>query len=319
MSASLAVVSRSDRELVLTRVFDAPPDLVFDVWTNPQHVAQWWGPYGFTTTISEMNVEPGGDWRLVMHGPDGRDYRNHLVFLEVDRPAKLVYKHQPEPGTEPVSFQTTVTFENESGQTRVTMRMTFPNPKQLDYVIQTYHADEGGQQTLDRLRQHLADVRRFRISRTFDAPRQLVWEVYTQAEHLRHWWGPKGCELIVERLDLQVGGEFVYGMGGPNGSKMWGKFVYREITPPERLSFLSSFADQQGNVTRAPFFDNWPLEVMTVVTFEERDGRTTVNVEGCPVKATQGELERYYSMFGSMEQGFGGTFDQLGSYLASLS
>jgi uncharacterized protein YndB with AHSA1/START domain len=141
----------ADRELVFHRVFDAPREVVFAVWTDPKHVAQWWGPNGFTTTISEMDVRPGGVWRLVMHGPDGRDYKNKIVFLEVVRPERLVYKHEPEHGTEPVTFETTVTFAERGGKTEMTFRMLFPSTKMLDYVVKTYGAVEGTNQTLGRL------------------------------------------------------------------------------------------------------------------------------------------------------------------------
>jgi len=77
----------SDREIVTTRVVDAPRELVFRAWTEPEHVGQWWGPNGFTSTIQEMDVRPGGVWRLVMHGPDGTDYPNESIYLEVVRPS----------------------------------------------------------------------------------------------------------------------------------------------------------------------------------------------------------------------------------------
>src|SRR5271170_4852569 len=145
-----------DREIVITRVFDAPRELVFDMWTDPKHIAQWWGPNGFTTTIHQMDVRPGGVWRLTMHGPDGRDYKNKIVFLEVARPERLVYKHDPEKGIEPMSFQTTVTFADRGDKTALTMRMLFPSAAAREHVIKTYGAEEGAKQTLARLREHLA-------------------------------------------------------------------------------------------------------------------------------------------------------------------
>jgi uncharacterized protein YndB with AHSA1/START domain len=85
----------SDREIVLTRVFDAPPETVFEAFTDPERVVHWWGPQGFATTVHEMDVRPGGEWRFTMHGPDGWDYRNRIVYLEVARPERIVYKHEP--------------------------------------------------------------------------------------------------------------------------------------------------------------------------------------------------------------------------------
>lgn len=146
------------RELVFSRAFDAPRDLVFEAWTTPEHVARWWGPRGFTTTITEMVVRPGGTWRLVMHGPDGVDYPNRIVFLEVVRPERLVYEHRPEPGTEPVRFTVTVTFAERGGTTDVTMRMRFPSAAARAHVVRKYRADQGATQTLERLAEHLATV-----------------------------------------------------------------------------------------------------------------------------------------------------------------
>jgi uncharacterized protein YndB with AHSA1/START domain len=111
---------------------------VFEAWTDPKHLTQWWGPKGFTTTIHEMDVRPGGVWRFVMHGPDGRDYNNRIVFLEVVKPERLVYKHDPEKGSEPVSFQVTVTFAEEGAKTRLTMQMVFPSAASREYVVNTY-------------------------------------------------------------------------------------------------------------------------------------------------------------------------------------
>lgn len=156
MSADHAAADRvagstADREIVVTRVIDAPPDLVFEAWTTPRHVEQWWGPNGFTSTIHHMDVRPGGEWRLTMHGPDGRDYYNHIVFDEIVKPARLVYRHVPEAGTEPVCFQTTVTFVAEGEGTRVTMRMQFPSARHRDDAAGKYGALEGANQTIGRL------------------------------------------------------------------------------------------------------------------------------------------------------------------------
>src|SRR5579859_3756698 len=156
MAASNATAGAADRELVFTRLFDAPRELVFEAWTEARHLAHWWGPRGFKTTISEMDVRPGGVWRLVMRGPDGRDYNNRIVFLEVAKPERLVYKHDPEKGSEPVTFQVTVTFAGQGGQTEVTMRMLFPSAAARDYVVKMYGAIEGAHQTLDRLAEQLA-------------------------------------------------------------------------------------------------------------------------------------------------------------------
>lgn len=145
-----------DREIVITRVFDAPRELVWTAWTDPKHVAQWWGPEGFTNTIHEMNVRPGGVWRFVMHGPDGVDHKNKIVFIEVVKPERIVYKHGGDKDYEPVNFQVTVTFAEQDGKTGLSMRMRFPSAKARDHVVKTYGAVEGLTQTVGRLEKHLA-------------------------------------------------------------------------------------------------------------------------------------------------------------------
>jgi uncharacterized protein YndB with AHSA1/START domain len=150
-----------DREIAATRVFDAPRDLVWTVWTEPGHVAQWWGPNGFTLTTHKMDVRPGGVWRFVMHGPDGRDYQNKVTYDEVVKPERLAYRHggtgeKEDRGLEPVSFRVSVTFTEQGGRTRVDMRMVFPSEKARDHVVKTYGAVEGLNQTLGRLEEYLA-------------------------------------------------------------------------------------------------------------------------------------------------------------------
>ena len=158
----------------------------------------------------------------------------------------------------------------------------------------------------------------FVYSRTFDAPRELVWEIYTTLEHLSKWWGPQGFTWISGTLDFRPGGIFHYGMRGPSGQEMWGKFNYREISKPDRIVFTNSFADKDGNTIRAPFFSDWPLEVLNTVTFSEENGKTTIHLRGRPINATAEERARFEATKPSMNQGFGATFDKLFSYLAEL-
>lgn len=146
----------SDREIVFTRLFDAPRELVFTAFTQPEHVAQWWGPRGFTTTIHEMDVRPGGVWRFIMHGPDGVDYPNKIVYTEVVRPERLAYTHGPDGEDDSGQFQVTVTLAEEGGKTRLTMRALFASAEERDKAVREFGAIEGGNQTLDRLDEYLA-------------------------------------------------------------------------------------------------------------------------------------------------------------------
>jgi uncharacterized protein YndB with AHSA1/START domain len=127
---------------------------VFDAWTDPKQVVKWWGPRGFTTTIHEMDVRPGGVWRFVMHGPDGTDYDNRVVFIEVVKPERLVYNHGPEGKGDVKEFHVTVTFNEENGGTRLTLRMAAESAAERDRMVE-FGALEGGNQTLERLAEHL--------------------------------------------------------------------------------------------------------------------------------------------------------------------
>ena len=174
--------------------------------------------------------------------------------------------------------------------------------------------NEGLNQTLDRLGEQVAEA--FVITRTFDAPRELVFRVWTEAEHLLHWWGPKGFAVAHCTSDLRPGGAMHYGLRGPDGSMMWARWIFREIVPPERLVFVSSFSDEAGGVTRAPFFDGgWPLEVLSTITFTETGGRTTLTMVGIPIRATDAERATFLGAHQSMQGGWTGTLDQLTAYL----
>ena len=336
MDAPSDLTSAADREIVMTRVFDAPCELVWKAWTNPAHVTRWWGPTGFTTTTRKMDVRPGDAWRFVMHGPDGRDYENLITYLEVVESERLTYRHGGDKDCEPVNFQVTVTFAREGAagdRTRINMRMVFPSKSARDFVVREYGAIEGGKQTLARLGEHLQDMsaastsapnpadRPFVITRVFAAPRDLVWRVWTQAEHLKQWFGPRGVTIPSCTIDLRPRGVFHYSMKAADGTVMWGRWVFREIAPTERLVFVVSFSDERGDVTRAPFEGDWPLETLSTVTFAEHagiGGGTTVVVEWSPLNATDDERKTFAEGHDSMRQGWSGTLDQLTAYVTDM-
>lgn len=144
------------RSVVLTRLFDAPRDLVFEVWTDHKHLDQWWGPTGFRNTTHEFAFESGGIWRFIMHGPDGTDYPNRIHFETIRRPELITFRHGGAE-SDPLEFQVEVKFEVEGDKTRVTQRMLFPTAEQLDFVIREHGAIEGGKQHLSRLADYLKE------------------------------------------------------------------------------------------------------------------------------------------------------------------
>jgi len=151
-------LERDPRSIIGSRVFDAPRALVFSVWTDPKHLAQWWGPNGFTTTTHAHDFRPGGVWRFVMHGPDGRDYQNRITFDEIVPPERIVYRHGGD-DVGPVQFTQTVTFEDlGNGKTLLTWHARFPSAEERARVIKEYGADKGLAQTMARLADYLVTM-----------------------------------------------------------------------------------------------------------------------------------------------------------------
>jgi len=143
------------RELVFRRFLGAPRERVFDAWTDPEQIGKWWGPQGFKTTTHTMDARPGGVWDFTMHGPNGRDYKSRIVYLQVERPVFLAYKQAGEGADAGMQFHATVTLGEMSGKTSLTLRILFATTEERDHNVKTYHSMEGGTQTLERLAQHV--------------------------------------------------------------------------------------------------------------------------------------------------------------------
>ena len=144
----------ADREVVITRVLDAPRELVWEAWTNPKHIVNWWGPNGFTTTIESMDLRVGGEWRYMMIGPDGTRFPNHMVYKEITPLSKLVSDHGD---GERVWFEVSVTFQEAGGGTLVTLRQLFPSKQSRDEVVEKYGAIEGGKQHFAKLEAYIKE------------------------------------------------------------------------------------------------------------------------------------------------------------------
>ena len=156
MTDDEAASATADREIVLTRVFNAPRERVFEAYSRPEHVDRWFGPRGFTTVTHAMEFRPGGAWSFTMTAPDGTVYPNYVVYREIDRPSRLVFDHGSS-AEQPGEFHVTITFTEEEGGTRVTQRSLLPTPQAKAAVV-SFGAIELGQQTLEKLAEHLAGM-----------------------------------------------------------------------------------------------------------------------------------------------------------------
>lgn len=155
----------------------------------------------------------------------------------------------------------------------------------------------------------------FLITRTFNAPRALVWKAWTDRDSLMQWFGPKGMKMVRADLDFRVGGTFLYGLKQPDGETMWGKWVFREIVPEEKLVLISSFSDENGGVTRHPMAPTWPAQTLSTTTFTEQDGKTTITLRWTPYNASADEIALFAASHASMNGGWTGTMEQLEDFL----
>jgi len=147
----------ADREIVISRVIDAPREVVFEAFTDVRHLSRWWGPDGFTTTTRAFEFRVGGAWDFVMHGPDGADYQEWISWTEITPPERIALLHGESRG-DPNAFESLVTFAPDGAATRIEMRTVFPTREMRDEVVEKYHAIEGGEQTLSNLAAYVTDI-----------------------------------------------------------------------------------------------------------------------------------------------------------------
>ena len=146
----------SDREVRFTRLLDAPPERVWQAWTDPARIQHWWGPSGFRTTTKAFDLRVGGEWIHVMHGPDGTDYPNRTVYRKIVPPSLLEYENGWDLPGAPLDFKAVVTFEPEGKKTRLTLHMAFYDAAAFKVAVERYGAIEGGVQHIARLAEYLA-------------------------------------------------------------------------------------------------------------------------------------------------------------------
>ncbi|TAL46485.1 MAG: hypothetical protein EPN92_06135 [Chitinophagaceae bacterium] len=237
------ITDTSSRELVITRLVNAPREMVWEAWTNPEHVKHWWGPDGCTNTIHEMEVKPGGVWRFMMHGLNGMDFPNKIVFNEVVKPERLVYTHSSEDENDPNLFHTTVTFDDKGEKTFITMRGVFATAEERDRVVKEYGALEGGKQTLRRLEEYLSQMNNepFVIERVYNAPVAKVWKAITDKEEMKQWY------FDLSEFKPVVGFEFQFYGQGHNGENYLHQCKITDVIPEKKLRYSWRYEGYEGN------------------------------------------------------------------------
>ncbi|HEY9733832.1 MAG TPA: SRPBCC family protein [Drouetiella sp.] len=316
-------VKSKSNELHLVRVYDAPVKSVWDAWTDPVQAAQWWGPRGYTITSHSKDLRSGGFWSYTMHGPEGVEYHNKTKYIEVDEYRKLVYDHGGNNEERPL-FRVTVLFSEKNGKTTMDMTMTLPDEEAAERTRRIIKKS-GGNSTWDRLAEYLEkraeNKEVFVINRSFDAPLETMFDVWTSREHIARWMPPTGCEMEFIKCDIKPGGNTFYCMTGENGLKMFGRAHYLEIERPNRIVYTQQFCDEHENLARHPMAPTWPATMLTTVEFSAEgpeQTRVTVTWE-CFGDTTAEELATFVQARDGMAQGWTGSMDKLEAYLVPLT
>jgi len=306
------------QEIRLTRVYDAPVNVVWDAWVDPKQAAQWWGPRGFTLTTHRKDFRVGGSWEYTMHGPDGTDFPNRTVYLEIVEHQKMVYDHGATESTPPM-FRVTVLFTPSGGKTTMEMTMTLPTPEAAERTRKVIKK-AGGESCWDRLAEYLGEARSgrhfFVINRSFAAGMETLFEMWTDPGHLAAWLPPTGFTMEYLDVGIKPGGSSFYKMS--NGRMtMYGRATYQEIVRPHRIVYSQQFCDEKGNVSRHPLAPTFPETLLTtVVMAEEGSGRTRVTVTMEPTgKFSAEELSVFLTARVGMTGGWTGSFDKLEEHL----
>ncbi len=275
----------TDRELKLSRWLHAPIELVWQVWTDPNHIKNWWGPDGFSNTIHEMDVQEGGEWNLTMHGPDGTDYKNKSVFVEVVLHQKIVYEHLSNP-----KFRSTITFDPKGDLTHIEWHMLFESKEQFENVVKTFKADQGLAQNIEKLNRYLEaqttfstklninNMEKIIVQKTYNAPISLVWNAITNKDAMRKWYFD-----FAEDWKLEVGQVFEWSAGDLD-DKQWlhrGKML--EIIDGQKLVYSWEYPGYVGYS-----IVSWELEALE----EDRTKLTLTHVFTIPFDHNQPALKR---------------------------
>ena len=304
----------------ITRLYDAPITAVWEAWTKPEEVAQWWGPRGFTLTTHSHDLRTSGHWHYTMHGPDGTDYENTAQYLEVVPMQRMVYDHGGHKDRPPL-FRVTAIFTERNGRTELDMSMAFATPE-VAVEMRGFIRKAGGESTWDRLAEYLAKERTgkeiFVINRSFEASLDRLYDMWINPDHLARWLPPTGATIHFVRAEPRVGGSSHYAMRFGEGEPMYGLIKYLELSKPSRLVYTQQFCDANENVIRPPFFAHWPLMQRTTVELvAEGEHTTRVTVRWEPQDATAEDIAEYVKQRTGMTGGWTGSFDKLEALLAT--
>jgi len=228
------------RELSISRLINAPQELVWEAWTNPEHIRHWWGPVGFNSTISKMEVTEGGEWIFVMHGPDGTDYKNKHVYITLEKPSLIIMRHESFP-----PFVMTARFEAKGTQTLVTLHSVFESASQLQEVIKVFKADEGMVQNITRMDEYITGkiyqvATPIVIERNFKASTAIIWNALTDLSQLKKWY------FDLDGFQPVPGFRFRFAGKGSTGEEYMHDCRVLEVIPGKKIAYSWTYENREG-------------------------------------------------------------------------
>lgn len=307
----------------LTRMLDAPVAMVYKAWTDAEQFSRWWGPHTFTNPQCEIDLKVGGKFLVVMTSPEGEANPLRGEFLEIVPNEKIVLRMFTDdhtqgwheivnaargvaPDAKPANLVTTIRFEAKNGKTKLTVTQTFDNNVDRDAFLQLGSVIGWGQSfaKMESLLATLSTEREFVQLRTINAPRALVWEVWSNVEHVSKWWGPNGFRNTFTQFDLRTGGVWVYTMHGPNGTDYPNWMRFDKVVPSEHIVY-----------THGAFLDD-PNAFHGEIKFSDtEDHKTHIEMR---VTLASGEIRNGMFEFGVFEGG-DQTLGRLEAFLAEFN
>jgi uncharacterized protein YndB with AHSA1/START domain len=318
----MATVITDKKDLIITRIFDAPRGLVWKAWTEPDRVKKWWGPKFFTAPVLNMDLHVGGKYLSCMRGPDNKDYWSTGVFREIIPMKRLIYtdsfadekgkkvpaSHYGMSGDWPSELLVTVTFDDIGGKTKMTLEHAGLPAGQMSDLARV-----GWNESFDKLADSIVPIDRTKIlaepgkqeviiTREFDAPRKLVFKVYTDPNLIPQWWGPRRFTTVIDKMDVKQGGLWRFVQRSTAGNEYAFHGVIHEITSPERVVSTFEFEGMPGHIS------------LDTVTLEESGGKTKFTTRS----VFQTIEDRDGMIKSGMEEGVFETMDRLAELLEKL-
>ncbi len=307
------------QDLVITRIFNAPREVVWKAWTDPERLVRWWGPKTFTAPVCQLDLRVGGKYLFCMRSPEGLDFWSTGEYREIVEPERMVYTdsfadaegnvvpatHYGMDADFPLEMLVTVTFEEYEGKTKLTLRHSgLPAGTMSDMTGQ------GWSESFDKLAESLPKTQwvagpgnqSLTMTRTFAARREKVFQTMTDPRLIPQWWGPRLLTTTVEQMEVRKGGIWRFVQRDSDGSVYAFNGVYHEAVSPERLVYTFEFEGMPGHV------------LLEIVTFEEQDGMTKVT----DTSVFESALDRDGILQSGMEEGATETMDRLAELLAKV-